>query len=70
VLCELDDATFHPVTSNQSKRTNKHPEDNLILKGQLSKIKKQQLAEDLQKRLDAENTFKPKIDSRSNQIAI
>lgn len=69
VLCELDEATFHPRILNQSKRTNKHPEDNLLLKGELAKIKKQQQAKEIQKQLDAENTFRPKIDSRSKKIA-
>ena len=66
---ELDECSFHPETKPSSRLKRSKPELILLQQGEISKLKKAQLAEEVRQIQEREHTFKPVIDKKSKMIA-
>ena len=69
-MSELDDVTFKPKILSVCKRdTSVKTEDKLMLFAKQQQQRKNKLAHELRLAEKVNNTFKPKIDSKSQYLA-
>ena len=70
MLQELDDVTFRPsVNENKRGKPFRRYEDSLLMYSEMTKMKKERLAKEVEREEMVHNTFKPKIDPKSSKLA-